>query len=78
MKLSTTQLQLLQIIQGKLVKGDVDIIANKTGLTRDYVRMILNPNSGFYKENVITEAVEIITNREQNTENLLKKINAFA
>jgi DNA-binding phage protein len=74
MILSNAQIELLESIQSKIRRGDISAIAEKTGLTREYVGMVLNPDSDHFNESIITEAVEIIATREQNTKNLLKKI----
>lgn len=74
MKLNETQIEILKGIQGKLMRGDQNTIAKKKGFSNDYVSMVLNPESDYYNEEIVTEAVRIITEREQNNKKLLESI----
>lgn len=74
MKLSKTQIELLVNIKSKLRRGDIPSIAEKTGLTENYVGMVLNPDSDHFNEIIVTEAVNLIAEREQNTKKLLESI----
>lgn len=78
MKLSKTQIEILEGIQKKLEHGDIGAIAKKTGLTRQYVGLVLNPKTDSYKENVVAEAISIISKREQNTKKLLQTLSEVA
>lgn len=74
MALTKTRLELLENIQGKLVRGDIKEIAKNTGLTREYVSKVLSTDTNTYNEEIVNEAVRIIAFREQITKNLLKKL----
>lgn len=74
MKLSKTQIEILVNIKSKIRRGDIPIIALKAGKTENYVGMVLNPDSEFFNESIVTEAVNVIAEREQNTQKLLQKL----
>ena len=74
MALTETQIKILEGIQGNLRKGDVKEITKKTGLTREYVGKVLRPGNDFFNEDVVTEAVKIISVREQFNKKLLNKL----
>lgn len=76
MKLSETQNELLKRIESKMQRGDIAAIAEITGMTREYVGMVLNPDSDFYNETIVIEAVKLVTEREQKTKQLLESITA--
>lgn len=76
MKLSNTQKEILANIKGKLRRGDANSIAKITSKSLNYVGMVLNPDSDHYNEYIVTEAVRIITEREQSTQKLLETIAA--
>ena len=73
MKLTKTQIELLEGIQSNLRRGDISRIAKNIGLTREYVGMVLNPGSTIFNESVIAAAVELIAFRKQNTIQFLKR-----
>ena len=75
MNLSNNQLELLRRIQGRIIKGDIKLIASATGLTREYVSMVLSPSSGTYNETIVQEAVNLVSARDQITQNHLNKLN---
>lgn len=74
MNLSNNQKELLQRIREKISKGDIKAIANKTGLTREYVSKVLSLLSDNYNEDIVKEAVNIISIREQNTQKHLNQL----
>lgn len=74
MILSSTQIELLQSIRNRLIRGDIGEIASSVGMTREYVGKVLSPSSDTYNEEIISEAVKIIERREQDTKKLLKKV----
>lgn len=74
MKLSKTQVEILVNIKSKMRRGDIPSIAEKTGLTENYVGMVLNPKTEFFNEDIVKEAIEVINTREQNTKKLLQSI----
>lgn len=74
MALTETQLKLLKGIRGKLKRGDRTAIAIKLGKHREYVSKVLNPSTDIYYDPAVTEAVKIISAREQNAKKLLEKV----
>jgi hypothetical protein len=76
MALNDTQLKLLTGIQSNLFRGDIKIISEKTGLTREYVGKVLSLSNDDFNEDIVTAAVGIIAAREQNARQLLKKLPA--
>lgn len=74
MTLSAKDIELLQEIQRKLRRGDITEIAKNTGKTREYVGMVLNPNSDHFNQAIVSEAFDLIYNREQGTAKLLESI----
>lgn len=76
MRLSETQLELLGKIQSKIRRGDITVIAKKTGFSKRYVGMVLSASSEDFNQDIINEMVEIISTRQQNTKNNLEKITA--
>lgn len=74
MPLTETQIKILEGIQDNLRKGDVKEITQKTGLSREYVGRVLNLNNDFFNEDVVNEAVKIISAREQFNKKLLSKL----
>lgn len=76
MALTATQKKLLANIKSKLRRGDTNSIAEITRKSLNYVGMVLNPESDSYNDIIVTEAVKIITEREQNTKKLLQSIAA--
>lgn len=78
MKLSKSQEKLLNGIQAKLKRGDITAIAKKIKVSKEYVGMVLNPKSEFFREDIVLEAIEIIAKHEQSTKNLLEKLSEVA
>lgn len=76
MALSKTQEKILKGIHGKLRRGDITAIANKVGVTKEYVGMVLNPKSEPFREDIVAEAVAIVASREQKQKKLLQTIMA--
>lgn len=74
MALTENQLKLLKGIRDRIVRGDIVRIAETTGKTREYVGRVLNPLTDTYCPLVVTEAVKIISEREQNAKKLLEKV----
>lgn len=74
MPLTETQIKILEGIQANLRKGDVKEITQKTGLSREYVGRVLNLSNDFFNEDVVNEAVKIISAREQFNKKLLSKL----
>ena len=74
MALTETQIKILEGIQANLRKGDVKEITQKTGLSREYVSRVLNLSNDFFNEDVVNEAVKIISAREQFNKKLLNKL----
>ncbi len=72
MQLDKIEIELIQGIRRKLKQGDIQKIAQKTNLHRSYVSGVLNMTSNYYNENVIAEAVDLISTREQGNKKLLK------
>lgn len=72
--LSATQIKLLEGIQSNLRRGDINSIAEKTGKTREYVGKVLSLNTDDFNEDIASAAVEIISAREKNAMQLLKKL----
>lgn len=78
MQLSKTHIEILEGIQGKLRRGDITRIAEKTKFTPEYVGMVLNKDSEHFNEKIIDVAIKVIAKREQSTKNLLEKLSAVA
>lgn len=76
MKLSDSQIEILQRINRNIVKGDIKTIANSTGISREYVGKVLNPFTETYNEEVINAAIELIAVREQGRKVMLEKLPA--
>lgn len=74
MILSDNQIQLLKTIKSKLLRGDISDIAKNAGFTREYVGMVLDPSTDTYNDKIVTEAANVIANREQATKTLLENI----
>lgn len=74
MPLSKTESKILKGIHGNLRRGDITVIANKIGCTKEYVGMVLNPESEFFREDIVSEAVAIIAERKQKQNKLLQVI----
>jgi hypothetical protein len=74
MALNETQIKLLTGIQSNLRRGDINSIAEKTGLTREYVGKALSLSNDYFNEDIVSAAVEIISAREHSTKLLLKKL----
>jgi len=76
MALNETQVRLLDRIQSNLRRGDINSIAKKTSLTREYVGKVLSLNNDDFNEDIVAAAVTIISVREDNAKRLLKKLPA--
>lgn len=74
--LNSDQIELLEMIQVKLRRRDIKVIAEKTRFSREYVSTVLSPTIRRFNEDIVNAAVEIISKREQNTKQLLKKLTA--
>jgi hypothetical protein len=74
MPLNETQIKLLTGIQSNLRHGDIREIAEKTGLSREYVGKALSLSNDFFNQDIISVAVEIISERERAEKQLLKKL----
>jgi len=76
MALNETQIRLLEMIQAGLRHGDIGIIAGKTSFSREHVGRVLSLSNDDFNEDIVKEAVEIISIREQSTKKLLNKLTA--
>jgi NACalpha-BTF3-like transcription factor len=74
--LTQTQIEILTVLQGKLVHGDITLIAEKMGFSRVHVSNVLNPSSENFNQDIVDEAVKLVTEREQVNKNTLKKLTA--
>ena len=74
MELSQNQIQIIQKVNRRIIRGDVLEISRRTGKTKRYVSMVLNPFSDTYNHSIVEEAVDIVTKRDQATKKLLQKI----
>ena len=74
MELSQNQIEIIQKVNRRIITGDVLEISRRTGKTKRYVSMVLNPFSDAYNHSIIEEAVDIVTKRDQATKKLLQKI----
>ena len=72
--LSDTQKEILEMLKDRLLHGDIADLAKQTGKSRVYVGKVLNPNADYYNEEIVAAAVELVKNRKQGTENLLKEL----
>lgn len=78
MRLLKSQIELLKSIRSKSRYGDISSIAEKTGFSKEYVSLVLNPKSERFNEDIIKEAIERINKREQSTKKLLQTLTAVA
>lgn len=76
MNLTNNQIQILTSIKAKLVWGDLKAIAEKVGMTDVYVGKVLNPETNSYNEDIVNEAVKLITERERNQKQILNKLSS--
>ena len=74
--LSDSQKKLVQRINKNLEYGDINSIAEATGMTRVYVGSVLNVKTRTYNDEIINAAIEIIAVREQGRLETLKKLPA--
>ena len=74
MTLSKVQKKILKKIKSKLVYRDYEAIAANLGYSRDHISRVLGLKNSHYNEAIVNEAVKIITEREQATNELLQKI----
>jgi NACalpha-BTF3-like transcription factor len=74
MNLTSTEKELLTGIQERLRQGDIKLISEKTGFSREHVSRVLSINYDVFDKDIVETAVEIINKRQQDTEKLLKKI----
>ena len=77
MNLSVKQIELLNTIRTKLVRGDIRKIAKKTKLSRVYVSNVLNPEViDVFNEDIVDAAVKMIDAREVKVDGHLQKLTA--
>lgn len=74
--MTNSQIKILNRVNENLQRGDIKVISEKTKKRREYVGRVLNPFNPAYDENVIAEAVSIVTSREQNRKRILEKLPA--
>jgi len=74
--LTQTQIEILTVLQEKLVHGDIKLIAEKMGFSRVHVSNVLKPCSEYFNQDIVDEAVKLVTEREQVNKNTLKKLTA--
>jgi hypothetical protein len=74
--LTRTQIEILTVLNKKLVHGDIKSIVDKTGFSRVHVSNVLNPSSENFNQDIVDEAVRLVTEREQVNKNTLKKLTA--
>ena len=76
MKLTGDQIQVLERINVKLVRGDIGEIKKKTKLCRYTVSKCLSLNSEYFNQDIVDIAVARISAREQITKKSLTKISS--
>jgi len=76
MKLSDSQIEVLQRINKNLEYGDINTIAEKSKKTRVYVSSVLNLNTRTYNEDIINAAIGIISERDKARKKNLEKLPA--
>lgn len=76
MKLTENEIEVLQRINGRLIKGDIRDIAIKAKMHRYTVSLCLSLNSDRFNQKIIDIAIEIIAAREQSTKKSLSKISS--
>ena len=76
MKLTGDQIQVLERINDKLVRGDIGEIKKKTTLCRYTVSKCLSLNSAYFNQDIVDIAVARIAAREQSTKKSLSKISS--
>ncbi len=76
MKLSQSQIEVLKKVNENIEYGDINQIAEKTGMTRVYVSAVLNVATRTYNDRIIKAAVELISEREQGRKKMIAKLPA--
>ncbi len=72
--LTQTQKDVLEAIQGKLIRGDIKVISEATGFTTVYVGNVLSPSNDAFNQEIVDTAVKIVERRDQVNKNHLKKL----
>ena len=76
MELTINQKKVLEGINGRLVRGDIDTISIHLKIHRVSVSRALSLNVDSYNEDVVQVAIKLIAKREQVTKNSLAQLNA--
>jgi DNA-binding phage protein len=76
MALSNTQVELLKGIRNRLQRGDISLIANRLGLSREHVSKSLSIKFDFYNDAIVAAAMDVITSREKNAVKNLQHLKA--
>ncbi len=76
MKLTASQIAILQGINKNIEYGDINAIAEKSGKSREYVGKVLNPFTPIYNDEIINAAIKHIAEREQGRKQQLQKLPA--
>lgn len=76
MILTINQKQVLEGINGRLVRGDIKAIAASTNLHWVTVSRALSVNKESYDEDIVQAALIRIAARDQGTQNSLAQLNA--
>ncbi len=74
--MTTSQKRAINKVNENLERGDLKIIAEKTGKRPEYVSRVLNPFNPAYDEAVVAEAVLFVAQREQDRNKILEKLPA--
>lgn len=68
MSMERSTINLLKKLRGELRHGDNSIIAERTGFTPTYVGMCLNPNTHFYNDAIVNEAIKLVEENAAETQ----------
>jgi len=74
--MTTSQIKTVNKINESIEHGDIKVIAEKSGKSREYVGRVLNPFNASYDDEVVAQAILIVAHREQGRKKMLKRLTA--
>ncbi len=74
-KMNTQQTAVLKRLRGDLRYGDNVSIGIRTGFSREYVGMCLNPKNDRYNPIIVEAALELIKERDAKEKEILEQLN---
>lgn len=69
--------KILSELRPRLKRGDIDKIAERTKYARETVSKCLSLHINYYNQKIAEEAVEVIKEREAQTEEFIEKIKSI-